>query len=65
MQSIFPVGLTVVAPPLLFLLWYIVLLVEHAPLEDAARVAAGRVHRLDREVVPIYPVDHGNREGTP
>lgn len=65
MSPILPIGLAVVAPPLLLLLWHIVLLVEHAPLKDASRVTAGRVYRLDREVVPVDAINHGDGEGSP
>ena len=35
-------------------------LVEHAPLEQAARVAVPGVDRVDGEVVPLDAIDDGN-----
>lgn len=59
------VGLTVVVSGPLLSLGYVVLLVEHAPLEDATGVTAVGVDRVDGKVRPLNAIDDRNGQSFP
>ena len=61
LEDILPVWFTVMLPSIQLLLWHRRLLIEEAPLEDAAEMLLSLVYRSVVKVVPVNTIDRWHR----